>query len=320
MKSKGEKPMRPIEGTWFEFQHHNTAEGKYYNEAMHNFTAEQWAAKVEEFANLGMKYFVLMESALYDKAYFPTSIYPMDETLACKNPIENLLTAADKHGIKVFMSAGYYGNWVETHNNMISPEVTKRAFQAMGELYNQFSHHDSFYGWYLPDEEGVVEYYSEDFINYVNKYAAEAKRLGGNKKMLIAPYGTNHVNADAKFIKQLESLDVDFIAYQDEIGVQKSTVDQTPRYFETLKKLHDKAGRSQLWADIELFEFEGKVYHSALLPAKAERVQKQIEAVSPFVETILAYEALGMMNAPDTKAYAGHPDSTKLYTEYKKIL
>lgn len=312
--------FRPIEGTWFEFQHHNEAEGKYYNEAMHQFTADQWAEKIAELANLGMKYFVLMESALYDKAYFPTSIYPSDETLGCKKPIENLLTEADRHGIRVFMSAGYYGNWRETHENMTSPEVTKRAFQAMNELYGLFSHHPSFYGWYLPDEEGICQYYSEDFIQYVNAYAAEARRIGGGKKMLIAPYGTNMVAADDRFIRQLERIDADFIAYQDEVGVQKSTVEQTPAYFETLKKLHDKAARSQLWADIELFQFEGKVYHSALLPAPAERVKKQLEAVSPYVETILAYEALGMMNAPGTKAYAGHPDSIRLYEEYRKMI
>ena len=38
-------------------------------------------------------------------------------------------------------------------------------------------------------------------------------------------------------------------------------------FFEKLKIAHDKAGRSQLWADIELFDFEGIVYNSALIPA-----------------------------------------------------
>ena len=91
-------------------------------------------------------------------------------------------------------------------------------------------------------------------------------------------------------------------------------------YCKALKKAHDKANRSKLWADVEVFTFEGDVYKSALLPANIERLKKQLEAVSPYVEEILIFEYQGMFNKPGTIAFCGHPDSIEYYRQYKKLL
>ena len=66
----------------------------------------------------------------------------------------------------------------------------------------------------------------------------------------------------------------------------------------------------------EIFEFEGAVYDSALMPAAFERVKRQMAAVSPFVETILVYQYLGLMNKPGSVALAGSPRSFDLYSNY----
>ena len=121
-------------------------------------------------------------------------------------------------------------------------------------------------------------------------------------------------------MKTLEALDVDFIAYQDEVGVKKTKVHRTEKIFERLKKAHDKAGRAQLWADIELFDFEGMVYKSALVPAKFERIEKQLINAAPYCDKILSYQYLGIMNLKNSPSFAGHPDSAKLYEDYKKYI
>lgn len=59
------------------------------------------------------------------------------------------------------------------------------------------------------------------FINYVNVSSQEAVKLIPHAKTLIAPYGTRNVTPDEKYVRQLEQLNVDYIAYQDEIGVEK---------------------------------------------------------------------------------------------------
>lgn len=137
-------------------------------------------------------------------------------------------------------------------------------------------------------------------------------------KMLIAPYGTNKIVADDRFVAQLRELKCDIIAYQDEVGVEKSTPKQTAEYFKALKAAHDKAGKSRLWADVETFAFEGAQYRSALVPADPDRLKAQLESVSPFVDEIIIYIYQCMMESPDAKATFGQRDAVKLYNRIFK--
>lgn len=310
---------RKIDGTFFEFLHHNIPEGKYWNPALEKFTAENWRQKVREISTVGMEYIVVMATALYDKCYFKSSVFPFAQ-IPCTDPVEELLCEADKCGVKVFLGNGFYGDWRKASQNITSKEVIDRSFRAMEELTALYGHHKSFYGWYFPDETCIMLRYSKDFMKYVNLCSARCHQLTPDKRTLIAPYGTNLVWANNKFIRQLTELDVDFIAYQDEVGVKKTKVDRTKRLFEKLRIAHDKAGRSELWADIELFDFEGLVYKSALIPAPFERIKKQIENVAPYADKILGYQYLGLMNSKDSQAFAGHPNSTELYENYTKYI
>lgn len=311
--------QRKIDGTFFEFQHHNTAEGKYWNPVLSKFEGENWREKVREISFLGMQYIVIMATALYESCFFNSSVYKKAE-MPCSDPIEEILDEADKCGVRVFLGNGFYGDWRKAGQNIKSEEVICRSFKAMEELTALYGHHESFYGWYFPDETCIILNYSRDFVKYVNRCTAQCRILTPEKKTLIAPYGTNLTWANKNYVRTLESLDVDFIAYQDEVGVRKTKVSRTERIFERLKKAHDKAGRAKLWADIELFDFEGMVYNSALIPAPFERIQKQIENVAPYADKILCYQYLGIMNPPVTDSFAGHESSVRLYEEYVKYI
>lgn len=307
--------IKPITGTWFEFLHHNGAEGKYWNQTLTAFTEEQWREKIREMKEAGMRYVVLLATALHFKAYYKTDIFP-EWKIGCEDPIEVLLDEADKQGMHVFVSTGFYGDWMDPVGNMTDPAVLKKILTAINELSALYGHHQSFYGWYYPDETWIDGHISPAFASYVNLSSAEIHKMGAHFKTLIGPYGTRDVIADEQYVRDLESLDIDFMAYQDEVGVRKTKLSESEGFYAALKRVHDKAGRAKLWADVEVFEFEGEVYKSALLPAPFERVQKQLEAVSPYVEEILIYEYPGMMNKPGSKAFAGHPSSEKLYMDY----
>lgn len=308
-----------IDGTFFEFCHHNTAEGKYWNPSLAAFEGCDWRAKIREISQTGMEYIVVMATALYDRCFFPSAVFPLAD-MPCKDPIEEILDEADKCNIKVFLGNGFYGDWTKAHRNITDKEVIHRSFTAMNELAALYGSHKSFYGWYYPDESCIILNFSKDFVKYVNLCSEECRRLTPDKKTLIAPYGTNLALTNKCYVKTLSELDVDFIAYQDEVGVRKTPVKRTRRIYERLRKAHDKAGRSQLWADIELFDFEGTVYKSALIPADFNRIKQQIENAAPYCDKILCYQYLGIMNPADSSAFAGHPDSAKLHEEYMKYI
>jgi hypothetical protein len=307
--------IKPISGSWFEFAHGSDVEGKYWNPALPHFTTEQWKAKVLEISETGMEYLVLMSVANNGKTYYPSAIQPRYE-YACPDPLEAILSAADECGVKFFVSNDFWADWAETSKMMTDPEIARLREKGMEEIAGKYAHHKSFYGWYYPNESGFWNTIDETTIKYVNECNRVAKKLTPGRVNLIAPYGTKSVRFDDSYVRQLDKLDIDIVAYQDEIGVKKTRVGTAGKYYETLYKSHQKAGRSRLWADMEIFEFEGEVYNSALVPAEFDRILKQMEDISPFVEHILIYQYLGIMNKPGSLASAGHSNSEKLYTDY----
>ena len=309
---------KPITGSWFEFQHHATVEGVDWNPACARFTAEQWDAKIKEIAGAGLGYLVLMATALYYRAFYETTIFPKWQ-LACADPLEAVLSAADKYKIKFFIGGGFYGDW-ESETTISDPIAAKKRLQSIEEIAKRYGHHASFYGWYWPDEAFINPHFSQEFINYVNGCSRLARQLTPRARIMIAPYGTRVAHPDDEYVRQLDTMDVDIVAYQDEVGVRKSKVTETSAFYEGLRKAHDRAQKAKIWADVEIFEFENEVYKSALLPAPFDRVLRQLEAVSPWADQILVYQYQGMMNAPDSVAFAGSRSSTKLYSDYTSWL
>ena len=316
--------MKKINGTWFELHHFNLAEGKYFNDTTHAFTDEQWYLKVKEISNAKMKYLVLMQTGFTDlttkEAFFDSKYFPKSKMLKANDPLEAMFKAADEEDMKVFVSTGFYGPWMLTFDNMTTEQVFFDSFNVMEEVYAKYGHHKSFYGWYFPDESQIRFHFDEEFITYVNRYSAKSREINPNLKTLIAPYGTCKLSADDEYVEQLKRLDVDFVAYQDEVGVRKTDEYHTAEFYKNLRRAHDKANRSKLWADVEVFTFEGDVYKSALLPAPIERIERQLNAISEYVDEVLIFEYQGMFNAPNSKAYTGHPGSTKLYEDYMALL
>jgi hypothetical protein len=310
--------VKPISGSWFEFQHHATVEGVDWNPACACFSAELWDVKIKEIADIGLEYLVLMATALYYRAFYETKIFPRWR-LACDDPMEAVLAAADKYKVKFFIGGGFYGDW-ESDHIISDPVAAKKRIQAIEELTRLYSHHPSFYGWYWPNEAFIDRHYSSEFIQYVNDCSRVARQFTPHAQIMIAPYGTRVAVPDDEYVRQLDAMDVDIVAYQDEVGVRKSKVTETSAFYEGLRKAHDKSRKAAIWADVEIFEFENEVYKSALLPASFDRVLRQFEAVSPWVDKILVYQYQGMMNKPGSTAFAGCAASTKLYNDYGRWL
>lgn len=311
--------IKPITGSWIEFQHHLPHESEYWDKPLAAFTADQWKRKIFEMREIGLEYLVLMSVALFGKSLYPSSLAPQMK-LGCDDPLEAVLSAADECGIKFFISNDYWGDLRNAENMMTDGDIRKVREKSMVEIASRYGHHNSFYGWYFPNEAQLQPYFTEHCIKYVNDCARLAKSLTPNCVNLIAPYGVVLAKNDDTFVKQLERLDIEVIAYQDGVGVNHTRLGEAGRHYENLYKAHQKAGRSKIWADMELFYFEQGIKGN-LMPADFEtRIIKQMEDISPFVERILVYQYTGIMNKPDTDICAGHPESIHLYNQYKKWL
>ena len=311
-------PIKPIRGSWISVWWDDRRHF-YWNDACLQFSADQWQAAVKDVADLGMEYLVLLAIAKGGKAFYDTPLLPKLE-MACPDPIEAMLAAADRHRVKFFISSDWYGEWDAAA--LSDPDRARKRFQMMEEIAARYSHHPSFHGWYWPNEACLAPYFADAFVAYVNASSREARRLTPKAKTLTAPYGTHRAVCDDTFVRQLEGLDVDVIAYQDEVGCLRMTPDESARAFAALRRAHDRVPQRALWADVETFAWEGppNKQTSPLIPAPWERVRAQIEAVSPHVDTILIYQYQGLMNRARSRAFAGHADSTRLYLDYVRWL
>ena len=111
--------IKRINGTWLEFHHLGLPEGKYFNPMTHEFSEEQWRAKVQEIAELKMKYIVLMETANvdhvnhYDECYYDSKYYKKTEMIKCNNPIEVLLdegSFVEVDDMRIYISNNMFAN------------------------------------------------------------------------------------------------------------------------------------------------------------------------------------------------------------------
>ncbi len=62
----------------------------------------------------------------------------------------------------------------------------------------------------------------------LNTCSRLARSLTPKAKIMIAPYGTRVARPDDTYVRPLEKMDLDIIAYQDEVGVRKSKVTEGP--------------------------------------------------------------------------------------------
>lgn len=112
--------------------------------------------------------------------------------------MEAVLAAADECGIKFFVSNDFWGE-LDAYTMMIDKGVQKLRFRSMEEVAQKYSHHESFYGWYFPNEAQLQPYFIDECVKYVNECADFAQRLTPNCVNLIAPYFIKEARFDDYF-------------------------------------------------------------------------------------------------------------------------
>lgn len=309
----------PVTGTFVNLPYQDVR-NKYTNPPyIDNTDPQMWAAKIAEMHEMGMEYLVFMSVANECKAYYPSKLMEWHYPEWRQSPVDAVMDAAAKYGMKVFMSTG----WAKDQDdNLRDPAIKGRQIEMMEELAGIYGEHPAFYGWYLPVEDCFGPVLTDYAVEAVNALTARARELTPGAQIMISPYGIfNSDFDDPRYEQQILRLKVDIIAYQDEIGCVRERYPLT-RLRENWKKLraiHDKAG-IQMWANCESFAWEDATNDrtSALIPAPFPRLLAQMAAATEGgAEKIISFVMCGLFEKPGSQYQLGQPYwSVKGYEDY----
>ena len=309
----------PVTGTFLNLVYQDVR-NKYTNPPAVDYTDPLlWHAKVDEMKKMGMEYLVLMAVANEGRSFYPSDLMPPAYNSHLQSPVDAIMEAAERNGMKVFMSTG----WAKDQDdNLRDPAIKQRQIQMMTELAGIYGDHPAMYGWYLPVEDCLGPVLTDYAVDAVNALTDKARSLTPGKKVLISPYGIfNSDFDDPRYEQQMLRLNVDIIAYQDEIGCVRERY-PLPRLRENWKRLraiHDKTD-VEMWANCESFAWEAATNDrtSALVPAPMGRFLGQLAAASAGgAEKIISFIMYGMFEDPHSPYQIGQPQwSNQAYNEY----
>jgi hypothetical protein len=280
---------------------------------------ELWRLKIKELSEMGIEYVILMYVANEGRSFYPSEFMPHAYPAGRESPVEAVMNAANEHKMKVFMSTGWAKN---QDDDPALPEIRAIQIRIMSETAKLFSKQKSFYGWYLPCEDVVGPFLSQKAVDAANSLTAEAKKITPGAKVMISPYGLKSAFFDdGRFGEQIAKLNVDIIAYQDEIGcvVEPTPLKHMKENFRHLREVHNKT-EIQLWANNELFTWEKglNVRPSALIPAPFPRFLSQLVGVTMAgVDEVISFAVCGILDKPGSEIPLGQPQfAEKAYKEY----
>ena len=176
----------PITGTFLNLPYQDVR-NKYTNPLSMDYTDPQfWTVKVNEMANMGMEYLILMAVANEGKSYYPSKLMPWVYDPSLTSPVHAIMDAAAANGMKVFMSTG----WAKDQDdNLRDPSIKGRQIEMMKELAGIYGDHPAMYGWYLPVEDCFGPVLTDYAVEAVNALTDMARDLTPAAKVLISPYG-----------------------------------------------------------------------------------------------------------------------------------
>ena len=132
-----------------------------WNPTIKTLTDGQWKEVVTSMNKLDMNIVVIQESfrnqqyvsnhnieqeGYKGKAFYPSELYSDRMPITAHDPIEDVLAQADEEGMYVFMGIGMYAWFDYTKGSL---EWHKKVAR---ELWEKYSHHPSFYGFYVSEE------------------------------------------------------------------------------------------------------------------------------------------------------------------------
>lgn len=320
-----------IGGAWLGFYHWSETEGAPWNAELKKMTDEQWKELVRAMHEAGMNIIVLQElfrneakvgehnmtvETYPGKAFYPTDLYPERVAIAANDPVDAVLSEADRLGMHVFVGVGSFA-WFD-----FGPESLRWHIKVADELWERYGHHKSFYGWYISEEiegglsagareEPLISQRHKEIVEFFSAFRRHVDKYAPDKPVMLAT-NAHHIDyGEHVYPALLENLDIlcPFAFHRMPAGDTTGEVAAA-----RLQKLCDDAG-AHLWMDMEIFDFAP----NGLVPRPIEGLVDDLNRF-PIFEKILCYQFPGLMNARWMSRHPGGPATVELYEAYRDYL
>ncbi len=317
----GTRSTRLIDGAWCGLYHWSEAEGRLWNRELRNFTAGDWRELVQGMHDLGMDIIVIQElfrneeyygkhqierNGYRGKSFYPSALVPERMSIACEDPVEEILAAADHLDMMVLPGIGMYA-WFD-----FTPGSLNWHCRVAEEVYERYGHHKSLYGWYISEEVFGNLNYGPDterhIVEFFRQFGALRNRLEPTMPVMLAP-NCFHVPASLDAWNNL-ARELDIICPFGFHRMEASDIG-AGAVIDLFQKIADENG-AHLWLDMEAFLFHPD---QALYPRPMDEITTELEGFQGF-EKILCYQYPGLFNAPASKRKPGGPDTVQLYHDY----
>ena len=320
------RSTRTVDGAWVGIAHWSDEEGRYWNSTIRKLTENDWRQQIRGMHSLGMDTVVIQETfrnqEYYGRnsistagykglAYYPSELFPGRAQVTARDPLEAILSEADRLNMNVFLGVGMYA-WFD-----FSAASLDWHKKVAAELWHRYGHHPSFYGWYvseetygslIPDEgEQAKERYRQEVINFFAEFQTFCRRLAPEKPIMLAPNAHGMLKSQDVWPLVLKHLDIVCPFAFHRMPEGDITGEQSAEIWQAMC---DKAG-AHLWMDMEAFLFQ----ENALIPRPIAGLIQDLQRFPNF-EKILCYQYSGIFNSPQARVQPGGSPTVVLYRDY----
>jgi hypothetical protein len=321
----GSRSTKRLGGAWVDIYQFDEPSGRPFNAELGQMTDPQWRELVQAMHAVNQDLMVVTmmfqnvmrrgrhaveKDGYLGKAYYPSKLYPGRMPIASQDPLETIMSEADRLGMLVMPGVGCYAFFDFT------PGSLRWHKQVADELWNRYGHHPSFYGWYVSEEKygglGDDEAERREIVEFFREMTPYLHRMTPEKPVMLATNSYNLRGAEATYRQLLPQLDIlcPFAFHRMPEG--DLTGEEAAKL---LQLLCDEAG-CHLWMDLESFVFRNTF---ELHPRPIEGLVSDLTRFPNFEKT-LHYEFPGMMSSPKMSRQPGGAPSVKLYEDYERYL
>jgi hypothetical protein len=294
-------------------------------------TEGRFRASVDAMHELGMSTLILTTVEHLATFYYPSKLAFLDREAGreargadCRlDLVGTLLSQADRNGQQVFLGLGRSGDvWLLWEYDRPGWQARCDAAVATataiaGELHERYGHHPSFQGWYLTHEMSDLARASA----YYDPVARFVHALAPHKPVLIGPADVPSLPREV-----LESSQVDIFAYQDAVGAgyvpgrytydPAQALGRIDAAFTRYRGYHEGTDK-HIWADLEVWQMDGKTGYGNAFPAGFDRVRQQIAIERRHVPVLTAYAWHTYLHDPARPGGKVDPRAHALFTAYR---